>query len=125
MTILGEVRQEGGGTLLQHTPPAMSSVQGAVAQSHGEGIKGSSGEEGSQLDQVVAVLTFSVLAANAEAPWAEETAPHLREKEPASTCRHTALWEAPETKNTLGDGQAPEDWGGGGAGWRRWFPRVL
>lgn len=37
----------------------------------------------------VAVLTISVLAANAEEPLAEVTATHLRKKEPASTY-HTA-----------------------------------
>lgn len=38
----------------------------------------------------VAVLTISVLAANAEEPLAEVTATHLRKKEPASTYHHTA-----------------------------------
>lgn len=79
----GRARAKRGGTLLQLTPPAMSSVQGVVAQSHGEGMKGSSVGEGSQLDQAVAVLTISVLAANAEEPLAEVTATHL-------SCHHTA-----------------------------------
>lgn len=61
-----------------------------MAQSHGEGIKGSSGE-GSQLDRVVAVLMVSVVAPRAERNVAEETATHFREEKPASTCYHTAL----------------------------------
>lgn len=90
LTIPGGLGQKGGGALLQLTPPAKSSVQGVVAQSHGEGMKGSSGGEESQLDQIVAVLTISVLAANAEESLAEVPATHPRKKEPASTCHHTA-----------------------------------